>query len=160
MNQRLHARHESDASGAPAGGRTTGTGIDIRWQNGPLGRHADGCRQDPAPGMEHRFTCVPGCTRRDPNGAFVEGVIGAARDRLGYYQATRFACPENQAAIEHLDLALEALQGRTASREAQKVEGTHEIHEPEGDFDADDADGEGGEPVAKPRGKGRARSRS
>jgi hypothetical protein len=150
MNQKIHGQHEVDAEGNPAGGRTTGTGIDITWQSGPLGRHVEGCAQDPAPGMEHRSVCAAGCTRRDPNGAFVEGVIAAAKDRLEHYQAGKFACAENQEALEYLDAALEALGSRTSRREGAGVEGTH----------AEEAKADGsGEGEAAPAPKGRSRGR-
>jgi len=42
----------------PAGGSVKGVGLDVVWQNGPLGR---------------------GENRKEPNGAFVETVIDAAR---------------------------------------------------------------------------------
>lgn len=98
--------HEKDENGNPAGGRTTGEGIDIRWQNGPLGR---------------------GANRRDPNGAFVEGVIAAAAGRIEHYQYTQFHCIENAVALGHLYAALEVLNERTRAREDRDVEGTHTI---------------------------------
>lgn len=104
MMQDIESQHRSDVDGNPAGGTTTGKGISIEWQNGPLGRGAE---------------------RQPANGAFVEGVISAAIDRLEYYQATRFACPENAEAIRQLYLALQSLNSRTEKREAREVEGTH-----------------------------------
>jgi len=106
MRQAITGTHFDDASGNPAGGVTTATGIEIHWQDGPLGRGAD---------------------RREPNGAFVEGVIDAARDRLAYYQKSRFACQANAEAIEHLTRALVVLDQRTTDREARSVEGTHAV---------------------------------
>jgi hypothetical protein len=105
MNQFISSRHNLDDNGNPAGGETAGTGIAIRWQNGPLGRGAD---------------------RVEPNGAFVEGVIQAALDRLQFYQSTKFNCRENALAITKLEEALHWCQHRTASREVRGVEGTHE----------------------------------
>ena len=107
MLQQIKGAHENDAAGNPAGGHTTGTGIMIEWQNGPLGRGAD---------------------RKEPNGAFVEGVIAAAIDRIEYYQTAsegRFKCRENALAITKLEEALLWLQKRTMDREARAVEGTH-----------------------------------
>lgn len=89
--------------GAPEGGQTFGTGFAIAWQRGPLGRDEK---------------------RQDPNGAFVEDVIAAAKDRLEFYQEGRFASPYNAVAIEHLRMALESLNQRTLDRENRKVEGT------------------------------------
>ncbi len=117
MRQGIVSKHTNDANGNPAGGTTTGTGISIGWQNGPLGRHAAGC--------EEGKPCVEGCTRVAPNGAFVEDVIEAAADRLRYYQGSRFACETNAEALDHLEKALAALDRRTKDRESRKVEGTH-----------------------------------
>ena len=55
------AENKADANNLPAGGSVRGTGLSIDWQNGPLGTGAD---------------------RREPNGAFVETVIEAARQRI------------------------------------------------------------------------------
>lgn len=104
MSKRITADHFNDKDGNPAGGTTLGVGIEINWQNGPLGR---------------------GRKRKEPNGAFVEDVIGAAVDRLEYYQASAFSCKENALAIQHLNYALEALERRTKRREDAGVEGTH-----------------------------------
>lgn len=106
MLQQIDGMHFDDENGNPAGGSTTGTGIDITWQNGPLA--VDGARAE-------------------QNGAFVEGVIAAAVDRLNYYQESRFKCRENALAITKLEEALHWLQHRTASREARGVEGTHTV---------------------------------
>ncbi len=106
MRQPIVGEHHNDAEGNPAGGHTRGVGIAIEWQNGPLGRGED---------------------RREPNGAFVDGVIFAALDRLEYYQRSKFACAENAKAIELLDAALQALHRRTNDREARAVEGTHAV---------------------------------
>lgn len=104
MNQRIASEHRLDENGKPAGGTTTGTGITIEWQNGPLS--VDG-------------------VRLEPSGAFVEGVIAAALDRLEFYQSGEFRCRENALAITKLEEALHWCQHRTAAREARGVEGTH-----------------------------------
>lgn len=106
MRQSFESEHFNDEAGNPAGGRTEAVGIYISWQNGPLGR-GDG--------------------RRLPNGAFVEGVIGAAIDRLQYYQDSKFKCRENVLAITKLEEALHWLEHRTANRETRQVEGTHAV---------------------------------
>ena len=105
MNQILETENRIDDSGNPAGGNVTGTGISINWQDGPLGR---------------------GNARAKPNGAFVEGVIEAARQRIAHYQDGRFACRENALALTKLEEALHWLNHRTANREERGVEGTHE----------------------------------
>lgn len=107
MLQKIVGDHKVDDNGFPAGGRTTGLGITIDWQNGPLA--VDG-------------------VRREPNGAFVEGVIAAAIDRIEFYQKAaggRFACRENSLTITKLEEALHWCQHRTANREKRGVEGTH-----------------------------------
>ena len=108
MNQQLTCVNLSDDEGNPTGGHANGVGINISWQDGPLGRGDD---------------------RMPPNGAFVEGVIEAALQRLQYYQSAslgRFACKENELAILELQGALFQLDRRTQRREAEGVEGTHE----------------------------------
>ncbi len=105
MKQTLIEKHESDDNGNPVGGSTRSTGIEIHWQDGPLGR---------------------GPERKDPNGAFVEGVVQAAIGRLQFYQASKFSCRENAIALTHLETGLLWLQKRTADREERAVEGTHE----------------------------------
>jgi hypothetical protein len=108
MRQQVHQTHFTDDEGNPAGGSTSGRGISISWQNGPLQRSEGG-------------------TRDEPNGAFVEGVIEAAKGRLEFYQSSKFACEENAAAIAALEDALSILDSRTAARVARGVEGTHEV---------------------------------
>jgi hypothetical protein len=64
----------------------------------------------------------------EPNGAFVETVIAAAKQRLVFYQTAnngKFKCDENELAIFSLSLALQRLDQRTKAREARDVEGTH-----------------------------------
>lgn len=106
MGKFTTSTHRLDAQGNPAGGMTVGKGIEILWQDGPLGR---------------------GATRLEANGAFVEGVIEAAIDRLDFYQQTAFASHHNQLALNALHTAVEYLNARTADREAREVEGTHQL---------------------------------
>lgn len=96
----------NDAGGNPGGGNFSGTGIMIEWQNGPLNRGAE---------------------RKEPNGAFVETVINAAKQRIEYYQESKFKCRENAMAITKLDEALLWLNKRTLDRENRAVEGTHTV---------------------------------
>lgn len=96
-----------DDEGRPAGGFVSATGIDISWQNGPLG-----APDDPE--------------RKEPNGAFVEDVIMAAITRIEHYQNSQFHCIENAVALGHLLAAHEVLVERTRAREDRGVEGTHE----------------------------------
>lgn len=106
MKQDHFRVHWLDAEGNPAGGVSSGKGFTISWQNGPLQR---------------------GPERLEPNGAFVETIIDAALARLEFYQASKFACLENEAAIQHLKGALVWLDARTKNREARNVEGTHNL---------------------------------
>lgn len=96
----------SDANGNPTGGHVKAIGIDIKWQDGPLGRDGE---------------------RQEPNGAFVEGVILSAVRRLEYFQESKFKCRENAIAITKLEEALHWLNWRTMNRELRKVEGTHQV---------------------------------
>lgn len=105
MRQSIEQHHYTE-KGMPAGGDTLGKGISIHWQDGPL--NVDGAR-------------------REPNGAFVEGVLQAALGRLEHYQTSeRFRCRENALAITKIEEALHWLDHRTRDREARGVEGTHQ----------------------------------
>lgn len=104
MTNGIEQDHKVDRNGNPAGGLTTGKGIRIRWQNGPLGR---------------------GAKRKEPNGAFVEDIIAAAVGRIEHYQASPFHSLHNAVALGHLHAAAEALAERTRDREDRDVEGTH-----------------------------------
>ena len=106
MQQPFNAINTNDEKGNPAGGNVWATGLSITWQDGPLGRAED---------------------RKEPNGAFVETVIAAAKQRIEYYQETRFRCRENALAITKLEEALHWLHHRTAERERREVEGTHSV---------------------------------
>jgi len=88
------------------GGFARAVGINIDWQNGPLGRGAD---------------------RQEPNGAFVETVIEMCLRRLQFYQKSKFSCRQNALAITKLEEALHWLNDRTTEREARGIEGTHEV---------------------------------
>ena len=104
MATKLEETHAVDADGNPAGGQTRGTGLDITWQDGPIGKG------------------------KEPNGASVEAIIEAAIGRLEFYQGAadgKFACLENAYAIGRLEAALAWLDKRTAKREARGVEGTN-----------------------------------
>lgn len=107
MLDKYTATNKQDSEGNPTGGEVIGTGLSISWQNGPLGRD------------ENRIV---------PNGAFVETVLDAARQRLEFYQTARdgkFRCRENAIAITKIEEALLWLNKRTADREKRQVEGTH-----------------------------------
>jgi len=94
----------SDENGNPSGGSIKGVGIDINWQDGPLGRGED---------------------RVEPNGAFIETVMVGLIKRLEYFQDIKFRCRENAIALTKLEEALMWLQWRTKRRELEGNEGTH-----------------------------------
>lgn len=121
MNQKLKIRNTVDEQGLPCGGTVQGVGMFIDWQDGPM----DAARDDNNPSVA--FGPVDAALREKPghNGAFVEGVITAAKSRLEFYQSSRFACDENAAAILALQHALEHLEARTLRRIQQGTEGTH-----------------------------------
>jgi len=106
MQDIFYSEHWNDSEGNPGGGTSSGKGLCISWQNGPLNR---------------------GDERKEPNGAFVETVIAIARERLEYYQKSKFACSDNNMAIEYLQVALDVLNNRTKDREKRQVEGTHAV---------------------------------
>jgi len=102
----IHAVNVLDDDGNPSGGTASGLGLSIAWQDGPLGR-------EPA----------------TPNGAFVDDLIEAARQRLEFYQKAaggKFACRENALAITKLEEALHWLYARRMEREKRGVQGTHQ----------------------------------
>jgi hypothetical protein len=90
----------------PSGGNTFGTGFAIGWQRGLRGNIGDRLPQD---------------------GAIVEDVISAAKERLEYFQRTRFHCQETAEAIFHLERALDALAERTERRTEEGTEGTFDL---------------------------------
>ena len=96
------AQHHQDADGNPAGGYAYAKGISIVWQQGPL-------------------------EGREQNGAFVETLLGICRDRIHYFQSTKFACAENEATMEAIDQAIAHMKARTADRQHRGVEGTHTV---------------------------------
>ncbi len=101
-----HYANNFSRDGVPTGGCASGQGFAITWQDGPLGRD------------EHRVT---------PNGAFLEDVLMACKQRLEFFQESQFACSTNAMAITSIGEALEALASRTREREGRKVEGTHNV---------------------------------
>ena len=64
------------------------------------------------------------------NGAFVEDVIEAARQRLLFFNSNpKFRCRENSLAITKLEEALQWLDWRTRQRMLQGVENSYEVHD-------------------------------
>ena len=102
-----------DADGHPTGGETfmdvSGDGdikMSITWQDGVV---------HPTEGQ---------------NGAFVEDVLEAARQRLQFFNSTEFRCRENSIAITKIEEALQWLDWRTRARLIEDVENTYETHTP------------------------------
>lgn len=101
-----------NAEGYPTGGETSMVApgylgrpaIKIRWQDGIVG--ADG-----------------------QNGAFVEDVIEAARQRIIFFNSNpNTRCRENSLAITKLEEALQWLDWRTRNRLLQGVENSYAGH--------------------------------
>ena len=90
--------------GWPTGGTTEMLDfIKIRWQDGIIGEEGQ-------------------------NGAFIEDVLEAARQRLQWFQTQSSSCRENAIALTHLETALAWLDLRTRNRIMQGVENTYERH--------------------------------
>jgi hypothetical protein len=89
-----------DEEGNHAGGVSSGVGFTIAWQRGPLqvGR----------------------------NGAFLIEVLQACESQLQHFQSGKFACRENEIALQHLSEAINALESRRQRRMAEGKLGTHE----------------------------------
>lgn len=110
MLQDFVATNINTLDGSPAGGSVHGLGLEIAWQEGPLGEE--------------------GPDREAPNGAFVETVVAAALQRIEWYQEVgggKFRCEENVQAITYLRNALLSLDQRTKDRQRRGVEGTHQV---------------------------------
>lgn len=58
------------------------------------------------------------------NGWTIEHLLAVAHHRLSGYQAGKFACEENQNALEHIELAIRHLNKRTVDRIARQVKNT------------------------------------
>ncbi len=61
-------------------------------------------------------------------GAFVEDVLEAARQRLQFFQASKFRCRENAIALTKIEEALQWLDWRSRQRTLQGVENSYEEH--------------------------------
>ena len=94
-------RNWTTPEGHHDGGISTGIGYTIAWQRGPL---TDGGR----------------------NGAFIIEVLESCLAKIKDYQTGKFACEENDAAITHLEQALEPLRSRRDRRQSAGTFGTHQ----------------------------------
>lgn len=104
MKQVITNNFVTDSNNNPTGGKSVSKGVEITWQDGPLGK---------------------GLERQEPNGAFVETIIQIVIDRIEFYNSSKFRCRENSLAITKLEEALHWLNARTSRRELQGIEGTH-----------------------------------
>lgn len=111
MSDRRFSHFQTLMDGKPYGGKVTGIGISIDWQQGPLQE------------VEH----INGDSRKVQNGAFVEDIIRIAKERLEFYQRSPFACEENHQAMVRLDQALNFLNARTNRRAEEGKEGTWQV---------------------------------
>ena len=113
--QLVQSEFTVDRGGNPTGGHTTvdldmgggkgKTAMSIDWQDGII----------PPDGSQ--------------NGVFIEDVLEAARQRLQFFQQSKFRCRENAIALTHIETALAWLDFRTRGRLSQGVENTYEKHE-------------------------------
>ncbi len=104
QSQALRCVNNHTTDFTPAGGTVTGNGLAIVWQDGPRWSERDG-------------------KMGDPNGAFIEDAILAARQRLEFLNNGKFNCPENTDAITHLDVAIKLLDQRAMRRLDRNVLG-------------------------------------
>ena len=110
MENAVKSLNYTDINGNPDGGTSWGKGFTISWQRGPLIREGQDARN-----LSESDMAV------NQNGAFAGDVIQACIDRLTHYQQGKFACRENELAIEHLQQAKHNIENRIKRR---KKEGT------------------------------------
>lgn len=108
--QLVKSEFTTDEAGNPTGGITylylnqvVPPAMEIRWQDGIVGD-------------------------KGQTGAFIEDVLEAARQRLLFFNSTRFRCRENSIAITKIEEALQWLDWRTRQRLNEGVENTYETH--------------------------------
>ena len=104
-NQRIEFINETDDDDNPAGGRVSGCGFHIWWQDGPINREAG----------------------EEAHGAFVEDVLLGVINRMEFYQGSKFACEENEEALRHLRDAHTSMMNRREDRVDRGVQGKHEV---------------------------------
>lgn len=92
----------TDDDGNHQGGQSCGIGFTIAWQRGAL--HENG-----------------------RNGAFIIDVLQACENQLRYFQDSKFACEENQAALDCLKKSIDYLRQRRSRRESEGVLGTTKV---------------------------------
>ncbi len=94
--------------GNPTSGYAHGVGMCIAWQDGPRGKNPDG-------------------TLGPATGAFVEDALVAAKQRLEFFQRSKYACEENQSAIDSIAFAIDHLARRAGKRAERGVLGQHAV---------------------------------
>jgi hypothetical protein len=108
INPNFLAENHVDGDENPTGGNVRSQGIIIDWQDGPRGNGEDG-------------------QLAAPNGAFVEDVIQAAKQRLEFFQTSKFKHNANKKAIDALQKALDALVSRSEERKKAGKLGSHKV---------------------------------
>lgn len=93
--------------GTVTGGKTTGKGFEINWQDGPL---IDSITETPI----------------ESNGAFLQTILEACIGRLTHYQSGKHKSRENAVALTHMETAQLWLGKREAERAERGVLGTHD----------------------------------
>lgn len=89
----------TNADNTHAGGVSTGIGYTISWQRGPLNEVGR-------------------------NGAFLIEVLQSCLNQVEYFQKTFLPGEENEAAIDHLNAAIAALESRRNKRKQAGTLGT------------------------------------
>lgn len=107
QSNEVTARNHVDADGNPAGGYAHGIGFCVSFQDGPRGKRGE--------------------VLNPPNGAFVEDLMVAARQRLAFFQQSQYAHEANAEAIRHLDYAIECLHKRALERQSRGVLGVNAV---------------------------------
>lgn len=108
----VESQFTTDRGGNPTGGHTemavgdpSHIVLSIDWQDGIIGEEGQ-------------------------NGAFIEDVLEAARQRLRFFNShEKTRCRENSIAITKIEEALQWLDWRTRNRVNQGVENTYGSHE-------------------------------
>ncbi len=108
MIQDLTTKIDKDEkTGVLTGGFTSGKGIQILWQDGPL---IDPVTEQPI----------------EPNGAFLQTILEACIRRLSAMQESPMRSRENAVALTHMETAQLWLGKREAERAERGVLGTHQ----------------------------------
>lgn len=111
----------TDQDGNPTGGQSILTVVTSPGLSEKLGVESGGATLDAM--IIHWQDGIVG--EEGQNGAFVEDVIEAARQRIQFFNQGKFRCRENSIAITKLEEALQWLDWRTRSRLLAEVENTY-----------------------------------